>query len=727
MSLTSDRTAFHAQPLLPALALALAPALAPQEPGEPAEAGDPFPPARPEEVGVDPAALERLDALAAGFVERDEVVGSELLVIKSRRTVLHSAHGWRDVEAQRPMEPGTLFCVRSMTKPLTGVVIQQLIAEGSLAATDRLADLWPAFDVEATREITVEHLLNHTSGWPLSLLLGKDIRQLDGIEDVALLGIGRGPDFTPGERFQYSDQNSDTLGALVQRATGRPFEEVLRERVLEPLDMRDTVCVMREGEPLRARTSSSYGGARGAWQRFWKPDDEPQFPFLLGSQGVYSTPVDYARFLEMMMRRGRGPHGRVLSRRSVRDLLEPARQAVGVAAGFETLETWYGRQWIVWTREGEDGEQQTVAFGHSGSDGTWAWAFPEQDLLVLYFTQSRGNATGLELEAELERSFLGAPFDPNQLAPPIEPLLGFYREEGDPRYLAVLERDGAPWFEVPGRALLEMRYGGEGSWRFKLDPTTTLRFEQDGDEPAQRLVIVGGGQEIPFERIEPGADLPSAQEVLAKVRAAHALDALTSPVRLEGPFDFERLGRHGRVTTWLASGGRARVDVVMPETTERTIVDGQRAWLRSGDKPAEALEGRRLEQSLLTSWPGRLGDWTLTGATARVLYRTELADEPVLVVRLETMLGTPMTRFVAEDSGRLVREDAVLITPGLGELGASTRFSEWSEVGGAVLPLRTELVLPGELLGTAVMRFEDVETALELPEGTFGPEPGAGG
>ena len=586
---TADRAALRAPLTLLPLVLACGAALAAQDPTGSAGAQSPFPPARPEEVGIDPAALERLDALAAGFVEREEAVGSELLVIKNRRTVLHSAHGWRDVEAQRPMEPGTLFCIRSMTKPLTGVVVQQLVAEGALAVTDRLADLWPAFDTEATREITVEHLLNHTSGWPLSLLLGKDIRQMDGIEDVALLGIERGPEFTPGERFQYSDQNSDTLGALVQRLTGRPFEEVLRESVLEPLDMRDTVCVMREDEPLRARTSSSYGGARGAWQRFWKPDDEPQFPFLLGSQGVYSTPVDYARFLEMMMRRGRGPHGRVLSRRSVRDLLEPARKAAGVAAGFDTLETWYGRQWIVWTREGDDGERETVAFGHSGSDGTWAWAFPEQDLMVLYFTQSRGNATGLELETELERSFLGAPFDPNQLAPPIEPLLGFYREDGDPRYVAVVERDGAPWFELPGRALLEMRYGGEGSWRFKLDPTTTLRFEQEGDEPARRLVIVGGGQEIPFVRIEPAEELPSAEELLGRVRAAHALAALTAPVRLEGPFDFEQLGRHGRATTLLAPGGRARVDVVMPETTELTIVDGSRASTRAGDSPAEAL------------------------------------------------------------------------------------------------------------------------------------------
>jgi CubicO group peptidase (beta-lactamase class C family) len=713
--------------VLPALLAALGAIQEPTGAAATAAVESPFPPARPQEVGIDPAALERLDALAAGFVDSEEVVGCELLVVKDRRTVLHSAHGWRDVEAQRAMEPGTLFCIRSMTKPLTGVVVQQLIAEGALAASDRLADLWPAFDVEATREITVENLLNHTSGWPLSLLFGKDIRQMEGIEDVALLGIERAPDFPPGERFQYSDQNSDTLGALAQRLAGRPFEELLRERVLEPLEMHDTVCVMREGEPLRARTSSSYGGARSAWQRFWSPEDEPQFPFLLGSQGVYSTPVDYARLLEMMLRRGRGPHGRVLSRRSVRDLLEPARRAVGVAAGFDTLETWYGRQWIVWTREGEGGERETVAFGHSGSDGTWAWAFPEQDLMVLYFTQSRGNVTGLELEAELERSFLGAPFDPGELAPPIEPLLGFYREPDDERYLAVFERDGAAWFEVPGRALLEMRYVGDGSWRFNLDPTTTLRFEQQGDAPATALVIRGGGEEIHIPRLEPDEDLPGAADVLARVRAAHGLDRLTAAARLEGPIDFEQLGRHGRTTMLLAPGARVRVDVEMPESTERTIIDGPRAWTRSGDKRPEALEGRRLEQTLLTAWPGRFGDWTANGATARVLFRTELGGEPALVLRLEAQHDTAMTRYVDEATGRLVREDAVVVTPGLGEMGVSTRFSEWSEVGGALLPLRAELVFPGPLLGSAVMVIESVETPVEVPAGSFGPGAEEGG
>src|SRR6187401_1275716 len=97
--------------LLAALALC-APAGAAQEPAAS------FPPSTALAEGLSPDALARLDALVQGFVDDGEVVGAELLVIRNDRTILHEAYGLRDREAEVPMQTGSVFCVRSMTKSL---------------------------------------------------------------------------------------------------------------------------------------------------------------------------------------------------------------------------------------------------------------------------------------------------------------------------------------------------------------------------------------------------------------------------------------------------------------------------------------------------------------------------------------------------------------------------------------------------------------------------------
>ncbi len=705
------RSLRHAPAAFLALALARVPCAQ--------EASVPFPPDAPEAQGVDPAALARLEGLVQGFVERDEVVGAELLVIQRGRTVLHGAYGWRDREEQRPMEPNTLFCVRSMTKPLVGTAIQMLLEEGKLEPSSRLGELWPAFDVETTRGITVEHLLTHTSGFPLSLLLDQDLKQLEGIEHVALLGTKAELEFTPGERFGYSDQNSDTLAALVGRLGGMPVETFLRERILAPLGMTDTVTVMREGEPLRARTASSYGGARGGWARFWSPADPPLFPFFLGSQGLYSTPMDYARFRDLWVHKGRADAGRLLAPRFVRHALEPAVPTIGVVSGFEALETWYGQQWEVWQRRTEDGALEVVGFGHSGSDGTWAWAFPDRDLMAFYFTQSRGNVTGMELERELERSFLGAS-TPEPVAPALEPLIGLYHDARQDRYVALLERDGGLWFEAPGAALLELRYVGGERWKFRLDPSSSIGFERGAGGEVTTLVMRAAGQDFPAVRLTPDPGLPSAADVEALVREAHGLERLAQlgAVRISGKFAAPKLGRSGKLSLLLASGGRFRQDVEVGGERESNVVDGGRVFTVSAREGPTELDGPRAAQARLGAWTCRFGDWS-AAARVRVLYRSDLDGEPVLVTRLEPEGGNAVTRYVSETTGRVLQEDMVLLALRLGELGVRTRFSGWREEGGLTLPLHMEQEFASPLVGTATFDFESVETGVELAADAF--------
>jgi CubicO group peptidase (beta-lactamase class C family) len=287
--------------------------------------------ADPDSQGIPPEALGQLAAVVRGYFEDDIIVGGELVVIKNRRTVLHEAIGWKDRDAEVPMERDTLFNIRSMTKPVIGTAIQMLVDEGKLALDDRVSQYLPAFEDDESDQIIIEHLLTHRSGLPLSLL--SSFEGHASIQDVADQAGGHGPDFKPGSDFQYSDTGSDVLGAVLEKVSGLTIDQFLEQRIIGPLAMSDTITLLGEGDPRSARVASAYFGSAGDWSRFWGPDDEPIYPFAMGSQGLYCTPLDYARFLALWMDGGLVGERRLLSLQAVERALTPVSE-MGTPSGF---------------------------------------------------------------------------------------------------------------------------------------------------------------------------------------------------------------------------------------------------------------------------------------------------------------------------------------------------------------------------------------------------------
>jgi len=204
--------------------------------------------ASPESREISPEALQELVEIVNSYVEDDKVVGSELMVLKNRRIVLHEAFGWKDREEELTMPINTLFNIRSMTKPVVGTAIQMLIDEGKLALDDPVAKFLPSFDNDASRDITVEHLLTHRSGLPLTMVAAS-FGEYDSLCKLADGAGERAPDFEPGSAFQYSDAAFDVLGALVEVISGMPLQQFVQERILDPLGMADTVTLVEADDP----------------------------------------------------------------------------------------------------------------------------------------------------------------------------------------------------------------------------------------------------------------------------------------------------------------------------------------------------------------------------------------------------------------------------------------------------------------------------------------------
>ncbi len=696
------------------LHLALLATLAPGTHALQVAGDDPFPASTALAEGVSPDALAALDALVRKLVDDDEVVGAELLVLEHGRSILHEAYGFGDREAQKPMEVGSVFCVRSMTKPVVGAAIWMLIDEKVIALDDPVARYLPSFDVEGSRDITIEHLLTHTSGLPMSLILGKDPRTLESIRAVAELGAGYALDFAPGTAISYSDQGTDTLTALIEVVSGMPVAEFVRTRVLDPLGMQDSTCVLTEDSPLRSRALVKYAGSRGAWTRFWGPDEPPLFPIFLGSQGLYSTLEDYARFMRMWERKGRGPDGRLIASRSVRKALTPSEFPFPSATGLPGLSTSYGALMQLWTRE-HDGEREVVAFGHTGSDGTHAWVFPEQDAMVLYFTQSRQNPTGLRVEEALATLFLGAPFDANEVAPPFDDYLGYYWEgEGD-LYRAII-RDGDDLaLEILGKGIVPLTYVGDDRWKFRPNPSIVLAFQRAGDGAVTGYSI---GDHHEF-RFEPGADLPRAEDVAARVAAFHRVDLFESlgPVRFTGALTIEKLGITGETSTTVAWPNRWRIDTVAGDQSERVAFDGEHAHTSSSAKPVATLDADRSELMRFDGMLVAFGDWRRWYPDARVIQTLE--EGQAIVVRTGGTSAPARTLFVAAESGRVLREMSTTFVDGMGRVGQRLTYGDFRDVAGMQLPFRTETVLANPLIGAIVTTTTGFELGVEVPEGAF--------
>src|SRR3954451_22920314 len=236
-----------------------------------AQAGDSreLPRARPEEGGISSERLRRVDDVVRRYIDEKKVAGAVTLVARRGRVVHHEAQGLMDVESEEPMRTDAIFRMASSTKPVTGVAILMLIEEGKVALTDTVSKFIPEFKgpkvaveeggelqlVPAAREVTIRDLMTHTSGLasggagqrqaPPELLRpgGAGATLAEGAARYATLPL----DFPPGTRWRYSGlAGIDSLARVVEVASGRPFDEFLRERVFGPLGMEDTSFVVPE-------------------------------------------------------------------------------------------------------------------------------------------------------------------------------------------------------------------------------------------------------------------------------------------------------------------------------------------------------------------------------------------------------------------------------------------------------------------------------------------------
>jgi CubicO group peptidase (beta-lactamase class C family) len=181
-----------------------------------------------------------VDALLTSYHDAG-VFNGAALVSDGGKVIFKKGYGLADFEWKIPNSPDTKFRVGSITKQFTATVIMQLVEEGKLSVDATLSSVLPYYRKDTGSKITVHHLLTHTSGIPSYTGLPNFMRDVSrdpyGVREFVEKFCSGDLEFEPGSRFLYNNSGYFLLGAIIEAVTNKPYAQVLRERVFDPLGM----------------------------------------------------------------------------------------------------------------------------------------------------------------------------------------------------------------------------------------------------------------------------------------------------------------------------------------------------------------------------------------------------------------------------------------------------------------------------------------------------------
>ena len=218
--------------------------------------------------------------------------GATVLVVQDGKPAVSRGYGYADLEARVAVTPATNFRLASVTKQFTAAAILLLVEDGRLKLDDPVRRWLPTLP-DAAADITIRHLLTHTSG----LIDYEDVMPADTalqLHDSDVLRLLESQDrlyFAPGTNYRYSNSGYALLALIVGRASGHDFASFLRVRIFLPLGMANTVA-HEDGVSMIAHRAYGYSATAAGWTR----TDQSLTSAVLGDGGIYSSIDDLAKW-----------------------------------------------------------------------------------------------------------------------------------------------------------------------------------------------------------------------------------------------------------------------------------------------------------------------------------------------------------------------------------------------------------------------------------------------
>ena len=434
-------------------------------------------------VAEPPPSAEALAANADEYcrahVSVNQFSGSAL-VARGTEVLFAKGYGLASVEHQVPNTPQTKFRLGSITKQFTAMAILILQEQGKLSVDDLVTkhvDGCP----EAWKDVTIHHLLTHTSGIPsftslpgygASMPLSSSPKlTLDRVRDMPL-------EFTPGEKFVYSNSGYVLLGQIIEKVSGKPYEKFLPEVIFEPLGMKDTGYDF--AAPIIPHRAAGY--RRIGDQLANAAYLDMTIPHAAGA--LYSTALDLHRWSVAL------DEGKLISSGAYEKMFTPFKET-------------YGYGWFI------DKQFGRKRIGHGGGINgfsTYIGRIPDEKLCVVVLSNLEGSppaaiagglaaiALGEKYDIPKERKFIAV--DGKVLGS----LVGEY--EIGPGFVLTISRDGEKLIgQATGQGKTELRAESETQFYVK-EASAEIAFVKDDDGKVTKLILRQGGRETEGKRVK---------------------------------------------------------------------------------------------------------------------------------------------------------------------------------------------------------------------------------
>ncbi len=429
-------------------ALCASPSLAQQHPAQPAARRTlDLTAVKPESVGFSAQRLERLHTLMQQAVNRKQIAGIVTILARHGKVVDYRAYGVSDLASGAPMKKDAIFRDYSMTKPVTGVAMMILYEEGKWLPTDPIAKYIPEFAhlkvykgvgadgkmilVDPDHAPTMRELMSHTAGFTYGffgdtpvdamyrdqhVLSSKNLQEMiDKLANIPLL-------YQPGKGWNYS-VSMDIEGYIIEKLSGQPLPDFMREHIFKPLGMRDAgffVPADKRGRFVTLYRTGTHGELVADENGGHVPRDyfaEPAMPS--GGGGMVSTAEDYYRFAQMMLSRGELDGVRILAPSTVKLMTSnhvPADLLTGqFGIGLQVMRPGFGYGYncaVAFDPPEANLPDGKGTFFWDGAAGTWFWVDPANDIVFIGMIQRMLGPLSPNLEYESRSVVYGALVDP---------------------------------------------------------------------------------------------------------------------------------------------------------------------------------------------------------------------------------------------------------------------------------------------------------------------------
>lgn len=326
----------------------------------------------------------KIDQLLHTYAEYGRFNGAALVADESG-ILYKKGFGWANLEWERRNEPDTKFRLASITKQFTAMLIMQLVETGQLSLEAPISTYLPDFPKDKAEQITIHHLLTHTSGIPNYTSFPKYrevMRRPNTVENLVQLFADSALVFQPGERHEYSNSAYVLLGQIIEKTTGKSYEQLLQDRIFTPLKMENTGYEHND-QILKKRASGYYVNGRSFVNANYI---DMSTPYAAG--GIYSTVEDLYRW-------DRALYTEELVSRQYRDLLFERHSQLG--------RMHYGYGWELGQMPVGNSGARLPATSHSGGINgfnTFITRIPSTKSLIVLLSNT-GNAPLFEMTANI--------------------------------------------------------------------------------------------------------------------------------------------------------------------------------------------------------------------------------------------------------------------------------------------------------------------------------------